>query len=102
MGGNDQLSTNDGNDELRGGEGNDYLSSAGINNILDGGDGNDDLNGAGQLYVATTGDSAHITGTGWRYTRGVGEQQLSTSEAQQCADFSARVGLPEPHKECVP
>jgi hypothetical protein len=56
----------------------------------------------GQLYVTTTGDSAHIAGTAWHYTGGVGDQQLSASEAQQCADFSARIGFPEPSKECAP
>jgi len=57
---------------------------------------------ANQLYVATTSDSAQLSGTGWRYTGGAGDQQLSALESQRCADFLSRVGFPEPAKQCGP
>jgi hypothetical protein len=60
------------------------------------------VDSSGQLFVATTGDSATLSGTGWRYSGGAGEQQLSTSEQQRCTDFVSEVGFPEPSKQCSP
>jgi hypothetical protein len=59
------------------------------------------VDSSGQFYVAPLITSSDIAGTGWHYTDGSGEQQLSMSEATQCADFSARLE-PDPSKECVP
>jgi hypothetical protein len=57
---------------------------------------------AGKLYVTVTSDSARVSGTGWRYTGGVGDQQLSVAEEMRCSDFSSSVGYPEPAKQCPP
>ena len=58
------------------------------------------VDGSGQLYVATINDSARVSGTGWRYSGGVGEQQLSALEMQRCTRISSEVGFPEPAKQC--
>ena len=56
----------------------------------------------GKLYVTVTSDSARVSGAGWRYSGGVGAQQLSAAEEMRCSDFSSHVGYPEPAKQCPP
>jgi len=60
------------------------------------------VDSGGQLYVATVGDSAQVSGTGWRSSDGFGDAQLSATEELRCSDFSSRVGFPEPAKQCSP
>lgn len=60
------------------------------------------VDSGGQLYVAPVSDSASVWGTGWRYSDGEGDLQLSAAEEMRCSDFSSRVGFPEPAKRCSP
>jgi hypothetical protein len=62
------------------------------------------VDSGGQLYVTIVSDSATVWGPmGWRYAGGAGtDTQLSAAEEMRCSDFTSRVGVPEPAKQCSP
>jgi hypothetical protein len=58
------------------------------------------VDASGQLFLATTGDSERVSGSGWRYSGGAGAQALTEPETQRCAAAMSQIGFPEPRKEC--
>jgi hypothetical protein len=58
------------------------------------------VDGSGQFFIASGGDSERVSGSGWRYSGGLGAQALTEQELQRCAEAMSKIGFPEPRKEC--
>ena len=54
----------------------------------------------GDLYIVGGGDSESLSGQGWRYTGGTGQNGLSEAELKRCEDTIERSGKLEPADVC--
>jgi hypothetical protein len=64
------------------------------------------VDSGGQLYLATVNEAASVwgkEGTSWRFSDAEGtDLDLTAAEEMRCSDFTSRVGVPEPAKQCSP